>query len=87
MFLTFPNKSKTEHFEHFEHFEHSEHFMHSVHIEHFEHLGSRLTVSAPTEPQKGAGGLVNIVINFKCLEYIIFNFFVPCNSPVYNYWL
>ena len=30
--------------------------MHSVHIvnfEHFEPLGSRLTVSAPTEPQKG----------------------------------
>ena len=66
-FLTFKNESKTGfenrkwnylNSEHFEHFEHSEHFMHSVHIDHFEHLGSRLTVSAPTEPQKGAGGLV-----------------------------
>ena len=74
-FLSFKNESKTgfenrkykyPNIEHFEHFEHSEHFMHSVHIEHFEHfehLGSRLTVSAPTEPQKGEGGLVSFVQN------------------------
>ena len=62
MFLNFANEFKTGfenrkwnylNSEHFEHFEHSEHFMHSVHIEHFEHLGSRLTVSAPTEHPEG----------------------------------
>ena len=67
MFLNFANEFKTGfkngklNYLNSEHFEHSEHFMHSVHIEHFEHfdhLGFRLTVSAPTEPQKGAGGLV-----------------------------
>ena len=65
MFLNFADEFKTGfqnrkcnylNSEHFEHFEHSEHFMHSVHIEHFEHfehLGSRLTVSAPTEHAEG----------------------------------
>ena len=62
MFLNFANEFKTAFENRIWNYLNSEHFEHSVHVhvhfEHFEHLGSRLTVSAPTEPQKGAGGLV-----------------------------